>query len=144
MKYSVQIFAIIAGLAQTTAVHSATLEESNDHAAVDAARATHDVPEGGGDYEVVVNCLETVTTKQWVSTPTPAGSFIDLPRTPGEICRFRVRHEPADHLREAIETKRAEVELATRKTLERATLKAELLAEIAAEQAAAVKGQVSK
>jgi hypothetical protein len=54
------------------------------------------VPEEGGDYEIVVTCLEPVqvldpTTKTMVERP--AGF---------EVSRFKVSHEPQPHVAEAV------------------------------------------
>jgi cellulase/cellobiase CelA1 len=140
MKYQVQIFAILAGALVTTPAHSEEYEAASDHEAVDDGRTKHDHPEEGGDFTVVINALdEGPSVKKWIAVAgDPAGKFIDAPRPVGEICRFNVRHEPATHLRAGLEEKRAAVELEEKRTALKEQIRAEVLAELAAE------GKVSK
>jgi hypothetical protein len=123
MKYSVQIICALLGTLPAFEVSA-----PHDNLAVDKAREKHDVPEEGGDYEIVVTCLEPVqvfdaTTKAMVERPAGA-----------EVSRFKVSHEPQPHVAEAVYAAREEAALAKVKADERAALKAELLAEIAKEQ----------
>lgn len=132
MKYSLQVFAIISGVAGATPVHTSEREAENDHAAVDLARSAHDAPEDGGDYEMVVSCLDTMPgVKQWVAVPgDPAGKFVDSNRSPGEICRFRVTHEPAAHRRAEFDKAAAERELEQKRAAFKEQVRAELIAEL--------------
>jgi hypothetical protein len=123
MKYSVQIVCALLG-----ALPAFELTAPDDNEAVDKARAKHDVPEEGGDYEVAVTCLEPTqvidpTTKK--PAERPAGF---------EVSRFKVSHEPKPHVAEAVYAAReakaiAEAEEAKRSEIaavERAKVFAEL------------------
>lgn len=123
MKYSVQIICALLG-----ALPAFELDAKHDNLAVDKAREKHDVPEEGGDYEIVVTCLDVVPvldpeTKTMVDRP--AGF---------EVSRFKVSHEPQPHVAEAVYAAReakalAEAEEAKRleiATAERAKVFAEL------------------
>jgi hypothetical protein len=122
MKYSVQIICALLG-----ALPAFELSAPHDNLAVDKAREKHDVPEEGGDYEVIVTCLEPVQvfdpdTKAMVERPAGA-----------EVSRFSVSHEPQPHVAEAVYAAREAAALARSEADKRAAMKAELLAEIASE-----------
>jgi hypothetical protein len=95
MKYSVQIVCALLG-----ALPAFELSAPHDNLAVDKAREKHDVPEEGGDYEIVVTCLEPVQvydpdTKGMKERPAGA-----------EVSRFSIAHEPQPHVAEAVYAKR--------------------------------------
>lgn len=145
MKYQVQIFAIVAGVVATTACHTAQLEAENDHEAIDAARATHDVPDEGGEFEVVVSALDTgPLVAVWNAARNDMRDTV--PRPIGEICHFRKRHEPAAHLRDAVAAAEAEREQQAIHEAYVAKIREDVLAELGLtpEQAEAMKGKVSK
>lgn len=165
MKYTVQIVCAVLG-----ALPLVEIEAENDKSAVDQSRVLpvphavteelgpsgqlesvlreqdkptplHLVPLEGGDYTVEVTCLEACPALIW----DPA----DNEHHPGTrpagfvVSKYEVTHEPHEALREQVDAQRAALEIEKTKAAERAALKAELLAEIADEQAAAGKG-VSK
>lgn len=113
-------------------VKSADIEAANDCAAVDAAREHHEsiVPDEGGDFEIVVVALDPGVIEV---IRTAAGAYV--PRPPGEISRWRVAHEPAEHVRDAVYAERDAKAAAAAVAAERAKMRAEILAEIAAEKA---------
>lgn len=122
MKYSVQITCALLG-----ALPAFELSAPHDNAAVDKSREKHDVPEEGGDYEIVVTCLEPVpvidpTTKQVVDRP--AGF---------EVSKFKVSHEPQPHCAEAVYAAREEKAKAAAEAAKRAAIEAELLEKLAAD-----------
>lgn len=94
----------------------------------------HLVPAEGGDYEVTVMCLEPYPTMIWDPKEndhkpgTRSSSFV--------VSRYKVTHEPHEAIRDAVIAKRAELAALAAKAEERAAIKAEVLAEIAAQQAA--------
>ena len=118
MKYSVQIVCALLG-----ALPAFELNAPHDNLAVDKARERHDkeVPEEGGDYEVVVTCLEPVQvydpdTK--AMKERPAGAVVS---------RFGKSHEPQEHVAEAVYAKR-EVDTRAREEAEKkAQIEQELL-----------------
>jgi hypothetical protein len=112
MKFSVKI----------DGVPAEDIEAKNACDAVDAARAAHEPPEEGGHFLIEVSCSES--WKDSAGRDQPAGV----------VSAFGVRHEPAEHMREAVEAAERAAAEAKAKAEERAKLKAELLAEIAAEQ----------
>jgi len=99
------------------------LQAANACGAVDAARAAHDAPEEGGDFVIEVSSAE----------PWKDSAGKDQP--PGVVSSFGVRHEPAEHLREAVEAKAREASEAKAKAEERERIKAEVRAELEAEKA---------
>lgn len=138
MKYTVQI------LTGDGAAHQAfELDATGDHEAVNAARLAHEVTEEGGDFNVVVSCADThPSVRQWVpgapgDDPETRlkGKFVDAPRPPCEVSRFSVSHEAAEHLRPALEAKRAQDELLRKREALKAEVRAEVLAEIEAAKA---------
>lgn len=119
------------------------VEAADGHAAVDAARAAHIPPEEGGEFNIVVSC-----STQWQGAPYTEHGVLQPGKlhAPGIVSGFSVKHEPAPHLREAIEAAaREDVARA-----EAAALKAAHFEEFAKavnltpEQVSAFKGQVSK
>jgi len=131
MRFTMRSFLIGDGGALTLA-KSEDIDAPNDTAAVDAARAHHEsiVPDEGGDFEIIVDALDPGVTEM---TRTETGAYV--PRPPGEISRWCVAHEPAEHVREAVYAEREAKAAAAAETEKRAAMRAEILAEIAAEQA---------
>lgn len=117
MKFSVKINGEPAG----------ELEADSACDAVDAARAAHVAPEEGGDFEIEVSC-----TSAWKDS---AGKD----RPPGVVSTFGMRHEPAEHMREAVEAAALEKAKAEAAAAERERIKAEVRAELEAEAEAAAK-----
>jgi hypothetical protein len=166
MKYSVQIVCAILG-----ALPPVTVDAENDKSAVDQARVLpiphaisdekredgslgvlvteldktspfHIAPLEGGDYTVEVRCLEACSALVW----DPALNEFKQGTRPADalVSQYQVKHPPHEAVRDEVEKKRAE--LAEKSLLEekRAALKAELTAEILAEQAAASGKTVQK
>ena len=122
MKYSVQIICALLG-----ALPAFELEAPHDNVAVDQAREKHTVPEEGGAYELVVTCLDPVqvySPELKTMVERPAGTVVS---------RVEYAHEPQPHVAEAVYAKRAADAEAQLLAEKRAALKAQLLAEIAAE-----------
>jgi hypothetical protein len=129
-RFNVLINAVLVGF----------IDAKNAHDAVDEARAHHidplsevipvTPPEEGGESVYVVSSDEP-----WIDS---AGKT----QPPGVVSSFTERHEPAEHLREAIEAAAREAEEARLAAEERERIKAEVRAEVLAELAAeaAVKG----
>jgi len=118
MKFSVKI----------DGVSAADIEAKNACDAVDAARAAHVPPEEGGEFFLVVSSAEP-----WEDS---AGKV----QPPGVVSSFGVRHEPAEHMREAVEAAAKEKAEADAKAAERERIKAEVRAELELEAA----GKVTK
>jgi hypothetical protein len=114
MKFSVKINGAPAG----------ELEADNACDAVDAFRASHAAPDEGGDFEVEISSAES-----WKDS---AGKD----RPAGVVSSFSMRHEPAEHMREAVEAAAREKAEAEAKAADRERIRAEVRAEMAAEAAA--------
>lgn len=112
MKFSVQIDGVSQG----------DVEHDNACDAVDAVRASHLVPDVGGDFEIVVSCATS-----W----TDSGGKV---QPPGEVSRFGVHHDPIPALREAVEEAARKAEADKLEAEKRAAMRAEILAEIEAEK----------
>lgn len=97
----------------------------------------HLVPLDGGDYEVVVRCLDPYPTMVW--DPKANDHKPGVRPSSVIVSTYKVTHEPHEAVLEAVIAKRTELAAAAAKAEERAALKAELILEIAAEQTASVK-----
>jgi hypothetical protein len=111
MKFSVKINGEPAG----------DLQADNACDAVDAARAAFKAPDEGGDFEVEI------------SSEAPWQDSAGKNQPAGVVSSFGIRHEPAEHLREAVEAAAIEAAKAKAKAEERERIKAEVRAELEAE-----------
>ena len=131
LKYSVLIICAVHGPGPAYEFDAAT-----DNEAVDLARAHHrdpeskvvldTVPDEGGDYEIAVNCLESVVL------PAPGGGTWTRPAG-AEVSRFTCTHEPAPHVAEAVYAQRAADDAAKAAAEKREETRAKLLDELKAE-----------
>lgn len=97
-----------------------SIEAASPKAAVDAAREAHKPPERGGDFDIVVSAASP-----WVDS---AGDT----QPAGPVSEFSVRHEPAEHLRETVETEAREREQQEIHEAYVAKIRADVLAELEA------------
>jgi hypothetical protein len=118
MKYSAQIICAVLGALPTLEITA-----SSDNAAVDKARAKHDVPVEGGDYEIVVTCLEATQVYS-----AEAQGMVERPAG-FEVSRFKCSHEPEPHVAEAVYTQREADALAKAEAEKEAQIRAKVLAE---------------
>jgi hypothetical protein len=107
------------------ALEPVEFEAATDNEAVDKARESHIVPDEGGDYEIVVTCLDASTQIVHASlggvAPRPANT---------EISRFTVTHEPLPHVAEKVYAEREAKALAEASAAKVAAIRAEERAKI--------------
>lgn len=118
MKYIAQILCAVSG-----ALPLLEFTATSDNAAVDKARALHDIPDEGGDYEIAVTCLEETQVYS-----AEAQGMIARPAN-FEVSRFKCSHEPAPHVAEAVYAQREADAKAVEEAAKVAKIRADVLAE---------------